>query len=88
MKPQFLTAEGKWQCTKCGACCRYAGDLNWDHDRGDGACKHLTDENLCEVYEDRPLICRTGIVETSNLEQAVICAIAYNTKCEPKEQRA
>jgi len=27
-------------------------------DRGDGACKHLTEDNLCSIYEDRPDFCR------------------------------
>ena len=26
-------------------------------DRGDGVCKYLNNENLCEIYENRPLIC-------------------------------
>lgn len=48
-----------FQCDKCGACCRnldksplYAGL----HD-GDGVCRYLRD-NLCSIYEDRPLLCR------------------------------
>jgi Fe-S-cluster containining protein len=28
------------------------------YDRGDGTCKHLTAENLCAIYEGRPLLCR------------------------------
>jgi Fe-S-cluster containining protein len=27
-------------------------------DRGDKACIHLTEDNLCEIYEDRPDFCR------------------------------
>ena len=26
-------------------------------DRGDGVCVHLTADNLCGIYEHRPLIC-------------------------------
>lgn len=26
-------------------------------DRGDGVCKYLTDNNLCSIYDNRPLIC-------------------------------
>lgn len=26
-------------------------------DRGDGVCRHLTDANLCAIYETRPEIC-------------------------------
>lgn len=28
-----------------------------DLDRGDGVCKFLS-ENLCSIYENRPLLCR------------------------------
>lgn len=27
-----------------------------------GACKHLTEDNRCSIYEDRPDICRIGYV--------------------------
>lgn len=46
-------------CDKCGACCRHL-DLSPIYqmlDRGDGVCKYLK-ENLCTIYEERPLICR------------------------------
>ena len=26
-------------------------------DRGDGACGHLTEDNLCSIYENRPDFC-------------------------------
>ena len=26
-------------------------------DRGDGACEHLTEDNLCSIYENRPDFC-------------------------------
>jgi Fe-S-cluster containining protein len=35
----------KFNCTQCGACCRA---LN---------CQYLTKDNLCSIYEQRPLIC-------------------------------
>jgi len=35
----------KWECSKCGACCRLAG------------CKFLKN-GLCSIYETRPEICR------------------------------
>ena len=44
-----------FQCDKCGACCIA---ITPDLDRGDGICKHLTPENLCDIYEDRPTFCR------------------------------
>lgn len=50
----------KFDCDCCGVCCKniclsifYTEEL----DRGDGVCKHLTAENLCEIYAERPLFC-------------------------------
>ena len=48
-----------YPCARCGACCRHV-DLIADmktFDRGDGVCKHLTAENLCEIYAERPPLC-------------------------------
>ncbi len=47
-------------CSRCGACCRVAGHIpELRHlAREDGACRHLTGENLCAIYETRPPICR------------------------------
>ena len=44
-------------CTKCGTCCRHIAKVLPHYDRGDGACLHLTEDNLCGVYEHRPFIC-------------------------------
>ena len=46
-------------CDKCGACCRnlHLSPLYTELDRGDGVCKYLS-ENLCSIYESRPLLCR------------------------------
>ncbi len=46
-----------FECWKCGACCKLAGFKAPELDRGDGACIHLTDDNLCSIYENRPDIC-------------------------------
>lgn len=50
----------KFSCDCCGVCCKsirksyfYTEEL----DRGDGVCKHLTADNLCEIYADRPIFC-------------------------------
>ena len=48
-----------FECDKCGECCtnlKYSS-LYADLDRGDGTCKYLKD-NLCSIYEQRPVICR------------------------------
>jgi Fe-S-cluster containining protein len=49
-------------CARCGACCRFAGQVPELRalDRGDGVCRHLTAENLCAIYEARPPICRVA----------------------------
>ncbi|MBQ9206302.1 MAG: YkgJ family cysteine cluster protein [Treponema sp.] len=48
-----------FDCDKCGLCCSHIGGnvLYKDLDRGDGVCKFLK-ENLCSIYEERPLLCR------------------------------
>jgi Fe-S-cluster containining protein len=35
----------KFNCTQCGLCCKAIG------------CPHLTEDNLCSIYETRPLVC-------------------------------
>ena len=47
----------KFECSKCGACCKIAGKTGLMPDRGDGACIHLTQDNLCSIYETRPDLC-------------------------------
>lgn len=46
-------------CDCCGCCCRNIGDspIYKGLDRGDGVCRYLS-ENLCTIYEDRPVLCR------------------------------
>lgn len=49
----------KFECDKCGACCRNLNmsELYSDLDSGDGTCKYLVG-NLCSIYNERPLKCR------------------------------
>ena len=56
----FLTDDGKWVCTKCGACCR------WNR------CKLLKD-NQCMIYEERPQICRTENFSVQDITRAKAC---------------
>lgn len=46
-------------CTRCGVCCRNIDKVPElvNFHKGDGVCIHLTDDNLCEIYADRPDIC-------------------------------
>ncbi len=48
-----------FKCDKCGICCSHLSkcELYSNLDRGDGVCKYLKN-NLCSIYENRPLICR------------------------------
>ena len=48
---------GAYECTKCGACCVAPDIAALDKPLGQ-RCPHLTANNLCGVYEDRPAICR------------------------------
>lgn len=73
----FMDERGRWTCTKCGACCRVAGRVVKELDRGDGACKNLTKDNLCGIYEDRPAICRTQNFPAKDIERAFACAFLH-----------
>lgn len=48
-----------YPCERCGDCCRHIDliDDMEDYNRGDGVCKHLTADNLCEIYSERPPLC-------------------------------
>jgi Fe-S-cluster containining protein len=47
-------------CEQCGKCCSnvHLADSTKYLDRGDGVCRHLNKDMLCNVYSDRPSICR------------------------------
>jgi len=53
-----IIEEPKFQCSKCGACCKRAGKLGLMPQREDGACIHLDHDNTCKIYETRPDFCR------------------------------
>ena len=48
-----------FQCSACGECCRHIGKIEQlrAFNNGNGVCIHLKG-NLCEIYENRPEICR------------------------------
>jgi uncharacterized protein len=45
------------ECSRCGACC-VAPDISSLGKPLGQRCEHLTADNLCAVYQDRPRICR------------------------------
>lgn len=46
-------------CDQCGICCKHIDQIPQlkQFDSGNGQCIHLTDNNLCAIYSDRPDIC-------------------------------
>ena len=55
------TQSNAFSCDQCGLCCKNL-DKSTSLDflnRGDGVCVHFNEsESLCNIYEDRPLLCR------------------------------
>ena len=51
-------------CDKCGICCNHINEIPELHlyDLGNGRCIHLTDNNLCDIYETRPDICNVEVL--------------------------
>lgn len=49
------------------------GLLNPEFDRGDLVCKHLTEDNLCSIYDKRPAICDTSTIEFEDEAMAKAC---------------
>lgn len=49
-------------CDRCGLCCKHLEEIPQlaDFDSGDGRCIHLLDNNLCDIYEERPDICNVS----------------------------
>ena len=54
-----------FDCSKCGACCRHIAKVLPHYDKGDGTCLHLTEDNLCAVYDHRPFICKVDEIYNS-----------------------
>lgn len=74
----FKDENGFWTCIKCGACCEAAGLIITSWDRGDGACESLLRDNTCEIYADRPEVCRVNNFRVTSDTLTVACALLYN----------
>ncbi len=48
-----------FECDKCGICCQHIDSIPQlkEFDSGNGRCIYLSENNLCEIYLDRPEIC-------------------------------
>ncbi|MFP2912564.1 YkgJ family cysteine cluster protein [Pyxidicoccus sp. 3LFB2] len=65
------------ECTCCGACCVAPDIAALDKPLG-LRCPHLTEDNLCGVYEQRPAVCRAyaadevcRLIEAPTLDERV-----------------
>lgn len=51
--------ENKFPCIECGLCCMHVKGI--EHLRrwtdNSGKCKYLKSDNLCQIYQHRPLLC-------------------------------
>lgn len=63
----------EFECDKCGLCCKNIrfSSLSAELDRGDGVCKYLTSENLCEIYSERPIFCNVTAYYEKNLSETM-----------------
>lgn len=73
----------KWECQKCGACCRSNAVLiflpeYWDEEKK--KCIHLTEENLCDIYEDRPDVCRMKEEDRIGVSDQMLFDICKQTR--------
>ena len=62
-----------FDCDRCGICCKNIRRANFPHelDRGDGVCKHLTEDNLCGIYAERPIFCNVDAYYEKFLSQTM-----------------
>jgi Fe-S-cluster containining protein len=55
---------------QCGLCCKLLKNVPalsaFDH--GNGVCRYLAANNLCEVYHNRPMICDTEKMYASHFK--------------------
>lgn len=50
--------SGDAACFRCGVCC-IAPDISTLRKPARVRCQHLTENNLCSIYDSRPAVCRT-----------------------------
>ena len=61
-------------CTQCGACCRTAGEQGYMPSQPNGSCIYLTEENLCEIYDERPEFCNVKGTYNRKVKDGIINA--------------
>jgi len=57
----LVNHDTRWKCLHCGKCCREIGlgleNSKLNFDKKSGACSKLENDNLCDDYPNRPVIC-------------------------------
>jgi len=68
----------KFPCSACGACCRRIGWMPEEELEkhglvadATGACINLLPDNSCEIYEERPDICRVDVAVKESGEDEI-----------------
>jgi Fe-S-cluster containining protein len=56
-------------CLKCGTCCTAPDIMTLGKPLG-VRCRHLDENGLCAIYEERPAVCRGYLVDRICLEVA------------------
>ena len=53
-----------FNCTSCGQCCRNISHISElkKFDNGNGVCKFLSKTNKCDIYDNRPDVCKIDIM--------------------------
>jgi Fe-S-cluster containining protein len=61
-----IEEKRRGECSRCGECCKLGMVCPW-----------LTDGNVCEKYEDRPLQCRNFPIDERDLEDMPECTFWF-----------
>ena len=91
---EFLDKQGRFRCISCGACCAFikpladSGQLPKSWVRVDGACKNLSADKLCLIYNARPNICRVNKTLKPNYSDAQIAQMCKVMKDYQEERTA
>jgi len=77
MVQTHLANESQFKCQRCGACCRLVGlsdvpEIKAMAREDSDACRYLMPDNLCSIYEERPIFCQVdGMYDQYVKEQGI-----------------
>ena len=69
-------------CSGCGNCCRIGARL-YPELKGDSdsdVCKNFQEPNICKIYEDRPIFCRTDEMAEILVKDGTFRSIEHHTR--------